>query len=195
MILPRVQPLALIFVSFLALALLEHRVGLLRLLEHRLSDFFVRHQARAVDPDGDIVLVDIDDASLARMGELADRWPWPRSVHGELAAGIAAQRPRAIVFDVMFAEPDRNRPEHDALFNELLRPLDNVYFPAARFDAAGDSHGALLRELAPALGMLQTPAAQPDARASLLLPLALAPENWRLGLINLLADADGVARR
>jgi adenylate cyclase len=191
----RVQPLALILAAFVALALLEQRVGLLRPLEHRLSDFFVRQHARAVEPDPDIVLVDIDDVSLARMGELADRWPWPRSVHGELAAGIAAQQPKAIVFDVMFAEPDRTRPEHDELFNELLRPLKNVYFPTARLDVAGDAHGPLLRELAPALGMPQTPAAQPDARASLLLPLALWPENWRLGLINLLADDDGVARR
>jgi adenylate cyclase len=191
----RVQPLALILVAFLGLTVFEQRVGWLRTLEHRLSDVLVRQQARAVEPDPQIVLVDIDDASLVRMAELADRWPWPRSVHGELAAGIAAQRPKAIVFDVMFAEPDRTRPEHDELFNELLRPLRNVYFPTARFDEAGDAHGPLLRELAPALGMLQTPAAQPDARASLLLPLALAPENWRLGLINLLADDDGVARR
>jgi adenylate cyclase len=172
-----------------------HGLRLLAPLEHFLSDAFARLHARGIAPDPDIVLVDIDDASLARMGELADRWPWPRSVHGELAAGIAAQKPRAIVFDVMFAEPDRTRPEHDALFNDLLRPLANVYFPTARLDAGGDASGPLLREVAPALGMLDTRAAQPQARASLLLPLALQPENWRLGLINLLPDEDGVARR
>jgi adenylate cyclase len=191
----RLRPLALILAAGVLLALAEYRLRLLEPLENGLSDAFVRQQARAVQPDPDIVLVDIDDASLARMSELADRWPWPRSVHGELAAGIAAQKPRAIVFDVMFAEPDRTRPEHDALFNELLAPIPNVYFPTARLDPAGDAYAPPLRELAPALGMLATRDAQPDARASLLLPLALAPQNWRLGLINLLADTDGVSRR
>jgi adenylate cyclase len=193
--LPRLSPLAWLFAAFLALALAEFRLQLLLPLEHRLSDSFVRLHASGVAPDPDIVLVDIDDTSLARMAELADRWPWPRSVHGEIAAGIAAQRPKAIVFDVMFAEPDRSRPEHDALFNDLLAPIANVYFPTARFEASADGSGVLLREIAPALGMLETRNAQPDARASLLLPAALRPENWRLGLINLLADADGVARR
>jgi adenylate cyclase len=193
--LSRLSPLAWIFAACVALAVAEHPVRILAPLEHQLSDSFIRLHARSVQPDPDVVLVDIDDASLARMGELADRWPWPRSVHGELAAGIAAQGAKAIVFDIMFAEPDRSRPEHDALFNDLLQPLPNVYFPSARLDAGGDSSGALLRELAPALGMLETRTVQPDARASLLLPYALRPENWRLGLINLLADEDGVARR
>jgi adenylate cyclase len=192
---PRLSPLAWIFVAFVAIAIAEHYAGILDPLEHGLSDSFVRLHARGVQPDPDIVLVDIDDASLARMGELADRWPWPRSVHGEVAAGIAAQGAKAIVFDVLFAEPDRSRPEHDALFNDLLQPLRNVYFPTARLDPGGDGAGTLLREMAPALGMLETRAAQAHARVSLLLPLALRPENWRLGLINLLPDADGVARR
>jgi adenylate cyclase len=191
----RPSPLVWIFAAFVSVAVAEHSLRLLAPLEHRLSDAFIRQHASGVRPDPDVVLVDIDDASLARMSELADRWPWPRSVHGELAAGIAAQGPRAIVFDIMFAEPDRSRPEHDELFNDLVQPLENVYFPTARLDAGGDGSGALLREVAPALGMLETRASQPDARASLLLPHALRPENWRLGLINLLPDEDGVARR
>jgi adenylate cyclase len=191
----RFQPLTLIFAAFVALALVEHRAGALLPLERSLSDLFVRLQARGVEPDPDIVLVNIDDASLVRMAELADRWPWPRSVHGELAAGLAAQKPKAIVFDVLFAEPDRTRPEADELFNELVRPLNNVYFPTARLDPGGDPGGAQLRELAGALGLKTGRDPQLDARASLLLPHALDPGNWRLGLIDLLADSDGVARR
>ena len=191
----RVQPLTLIFSAFVLLAIVEYHVGLLLPLERRLSDLFVRVQARHVAPDPQIVLVDIDDASLEKMAELADRWPWPRSVHGELAAGIAAQNPKAIVFDVMFTEPDRTRPEADELFNELIRPLANVYFPTVRFDPAGDAYGVPLKDLAGALGLTAGRDPQPDARVSLMRPLAVAPENWRLGLINLLPDSDGVTRR
>ena len=47
--------------------LAEGRGSLLLPLEHNLSDLFVRVQARHYEPDPEIVLVDIDDASLARM--------------------------------------------------------------------------------------------------------------------------------
>ncbi len=191
----KVTPLSWIFAAFVALALIEYQAQLLLPLERRLSDLFVRLQARSIEPDPDIVVIDIDDRSLERMAELADRWPWPRSVHGELVAGIAAQKPRAIVFDIMFSEPDRTRPESDELFNQLIAPVHNVYFPTARLDALADVYGAPLRAMIKPLGVLLGRDADPDARVSLTLPLALWPENARLGIINLLADSDGVTRR
>jgi adenylate cyclase len=192
---PKSRPLAVLLAVFVLLALIDFRAGVLRPLEHRLSDLLLRLDARSRTPDPDIVIVEIDDASLARMAELADRWPWPRAVHGELIDGLAAQRPRAIVFDVMFAEPDRMRPESDQLLNDLARPVKNVYFPTARQDPSGDPYGVPIRELAAALGITAGRDPQADARVSILLPQALAPDNWRLGLINLLSDNDGVARR
>jgi hypothetical protein len=130
----RIHTLAWIFAAFVALAFVEYWVGLLSPLEHRLSDLFIRIHARYVAADPDIVIVDIDDRSLTKMAELADRWPWPRSVHGELAAGLAKQKPKAIVFDLMFVEPDRTRPESDELFNQLIAPIGNAYFPTTRLD-------------------------------------------------------------
>ena len=195
MLSPRLRPLAILLGVFALLALLDFRAGVLRPLEHGLSDLLLRLDAARRAPDPAIVVVEIDDASLERMADLADRWPWPRAVHGELIAGLAAQHPRAIVFDVMFAEPDRTRPESDRLFNDLARPVKNVYFPTARQDHAGDPYGVLVREMVPYLGITAGRAPQADARASIMLPLALTTDNWRLGLINLLADEDGVARR
>ncbi len=52
----------------LAVAAIEvFGLHLLDSLENRLLDVFVRHHATALTPDPDIVLVDIDDSSLARM--------------------------------------------------------------------------------------------------------------------------------
>jgi adenylate cyclase len=194
----RLTPLTWIFAAFIALALTEYQVQLLLPLERRLSDLFVRLQARSVQPDPDIVVVGVDDHSLERMAgpELAiDRWPWPRAVHGELVAGIAAQNPRAIVFDIFFSERDRTRPESDDLFNDLVAPVTNVYFPTVRLDKAGDQFGVLLRDMAKPLGMLYGRDAELNAHANVLPPLALRLENWRLGIINLDPDSDGVARR
>jgi len=191
----RFNTLGWIFAAFVALALIEYRVGLFSPLEHRLSDLFARIHAAYVASDPDIVIVDIDDKSLARMAELADRWPWPRSVHGELAAGLAKQKAKAIVFDIMFAEQDRTRPESDELFNRLIEPIGNVYFSTARMDKEADQYGVLLRDMAKPLGMLYGRDAQPDARANLLVPLALWKQNARLGLINALTDRDGLFER
>ncbi|WP_233835366.1 CHASE2 domain-containing protein [Paraburkholderia sp. ZP32-5] len=49
----------------------------------------------------DIVVVEIDNASIAQIG----RWPWPRSVHARLLEQIAVAKPAAVVFDVLFTEP------------------------------------------------------------------------------------------
>ena len=196
---PRIKltPLIWIFAAFVALALIEYHAQVLLPLERRLSDLFIRLQAHDVEPDPDVVIVDIDDRSLERMAQLADRWPWPRSVHGELAAGIEAQKPRAIIFDIMFAEQDRQRPESDQLFNQLIAPFNNVYFGTVRYgtDAVGDAYGPPLRAMSKAMGLVFGREADPEARVSVMVPLALAPENARLGIINLLVDSDGISRR
>jgi adenylate cyclase len=187
------RALAFLTAAFLALALAEPlALRLLEPLESRLSDLFLRLQAQRLAPDPEIVIVDIDDASLAAMSEVAGSWPWPRSVHGELIEGLARQQPRAIVFDVMFAEPDLYRPESDALLGDAVRAHGNVYLPILRQDPALDAYGAPLAPLAGALGAAPGPA---EARAALLLPRAVAPEGWRLGAINFLQDRDGVGRR
>ena len=164
-------------------------------LENRLLDAFVRAQAASLAPDPDIVLVDIDEKSLARMQDIAGRWPWPRDVHADLMGGLAAQKPRAIVFDVMFSEPDRFRPEGDRAFAEAVAKFRSTYFPLVRLDRRDDPRGALAADIAPLIGMLRGPNADPQARIAIIPPLALPPELWRSGTINFVEDADGVGRR
>lgn len=189
-------PLAALAVAAAALLALEILwLHALLPLENRLLDAFVRQAAARRPADPAVVVVDIDEASLAAMAEVAGKFPWPRSVHAELVEGLAAQRPRAIVFDVLFAEPDVFRPEDDAFFNEVLAQTPGVYLPMLRLDAAGDAYGVPLAPLRDALGARPGTAAAEDARAALLLPRAVAPEHWRLGLINFHQDADGVGRR
>lgn len=51
-----------------------------------------------------VTIIDIDEASLARLGQ----WPWPRSVLASLVNRLQQDGAAAIAFDVAFAEPDRN---------------------------------------------------------------------------------------
>ncbi|MBS6362960.1 CHASE2 domain-containing protein [Burkholderia sp.] len=62
----------------------------------------------------DIVIVDIDNPSVAALG----RWPWPRSVHARLLDTLAHAQPAAVVYDVLFTEPS---PEDRAFADGLAR--------------------------------------------------------------------------
>ncbi|HWD21732.1 MAG TPA: adenylate/guanylate cyclase domain-containing protein [Burkholderiales bacterium] len=168
----------------------------MRALENRLLDSFVRTQAALLAPDPDIVLVEIDEKSLAAMEKEAGRWPWPRVVYADLVEGLAAQKPRAIVFDIMFTEADRFRPQDDAAFGETAAKHPNVYFPLLRLPSGGDKNGVLLAELAPDLGLIRSKGARADARAAVVPPLALPRRTYaRTGLISFTEDPDGVGRR
>jgi adenylate cyclase len=163
-------------------------------LDNRVLDAFAKRHAAALAPDPDIVLVDIDEKSLAAMEPLTGRWPWPRVVHAELIEGLAPQGPRAIVFDLMFAEADRFRPQDDAAFAETVAKHTNTYFPLLRLPASGDRNGVRLAELG-SLGLVKTKNADADARMAIVPPMVLPPAHWRAGLITFLEDADGVGRR
>ena len=65
-----------------------------------LADRLLGWSGRAAPQD--IVIVGIDDASLAALG----RWPWPRAVHARLLDVLTAAGPRAVGLDLMFSEPD-----------------------------------------------------------------------------------------
>jgi adenylate cyclase len=54
-----------------------------------------------LDPPKDLVVVQIDDVTFQ---DLDQRWPFPRRVHGKAVTNIAADKPRAIVYDVQFTE-------------------------------------------------------------------------------------------
>ena len=144
----------LLALPFAVMALLEPLVpGLLSALENRAADHLVRMHATRHVADDDIVIVDIDEASLARMAEEAGRWPWPRSVHGDLVAALARQRPRAIVFDIQFIDRDRYRPDADAHFNEVLRANPGIYLPHHFVGPGVDETVPTLGQLAGALGI------------------------------------------
>jgi adenylate cyclase len=165
-------------------------------LENRVSDFFVRTHAAKRQADPEIVIVDIDEKSLALMAKEAGSWPWPRAVHGELVEAIEKQTPRAIVFDIQFADRDIYRPESDAYFNEAVKPFQNIYFPMIRLEPEADSKGLLIKDHAALLGITPSADAKPDARIALSVSAALDPANWRLGAINYQEDkSDGIGRR
>ena len=60
-------------------------------------------------------VVDIDEDSVERLGQ----WPWPRNEMAALVIQLAEYGAAAIVFDVVFSEPDRTSP-HQILESQSL---------------------------------------------------------------------------
>lgn len=181
---------------FLLLVCLESLwLQMLMPLELGLSDLFVKIHAQNRLPDPDIVIVNIDDASLARMEDKVGSWFWPRSVHGEMIEGISRQHPKAIVFDLSFVERDLYRPQSDVMFNKALEDKDNIFFSLVRLPPEQDGNGPELTQVAELLGLTKTAQANLSARAALMPPLAVDTQYWRLGTVNFLNDSDGVGRK
>ncbi|WP_273429179.1 CHASE2 domain-containing protein [Chitinibacter tainanensis] len=164
---------------------------LTRRLDWQLGDWLLRQHSATRAASSDVVIVDIDQKSLEEMNEVASKWPWPRSVHAELIDYLAAQQPAAIVFDIMFNEPDTFGTESDALLRDTASQYPNLYFAQTRLE---DGTPQLLAKLPASVGLRRTAQAASDAAAVLLLPTVLAPEAWRGGLINFAADDDGIGR-
>ncbi len=164
-------------------------------LENRLLDTFVRQSALHDSPDPDIVIVDIDEASITNLAPEVGNWPWPRSIYAEFLEALFPLQPDAVVFDLMLAEPDLYRPDSDAWLNEVLQQSDSVFFPTLRMNKESDPEGFPLSEFGDFLGITPGPEADMEATVSMMLPLAIAEGHWRLGAINYLEDMDGIGRR
>lgn len=167
----------------------------LQRLNNTYGDSLIRLRAGTQQADPRLLLIDIDDRSLQALSGEAGKWPWPRSLHAELLDYLLARKPAAVAFDILFSEADLHNPDADTYFNEVLAGTSRVYLSALQQQSSEPTSAPLLQSYPPSLWQAPAQAGQQDARALLLLPWAVPAEHWRSGLINLNADADGVARR
>lgn len=164
-------------------------------MRERAYDVVIRSRFMKPKPDPQIVIVDINEASLSAMAKDYGRWPWPRQVLGEFVEQIGAQKPAAIVFDILFSDPDVFNAGSDEYFNAAIAATNNTFFPVLRLDAESDATSAIRVSMLP--GVTPMPGAQPDpARtAALVLPqFEAALKSGRIGSFNIYPDDDGIAR-
>jgi adenylate cyclase len=91
---------ALVAVLQLASFPLLERIGL------QVFDAYQRMSPR-VEQQAPVRVVDIDEESIARLGQ----WPWPRTDLARLNTVLTDSGAKAIAYDVVFSEPDRTSPE------------------------------------------------------------------------------------
>lgn len=159
-------------------------------------DAMVRARLVVAAPDPRIVIVDIDEASLARMSQEFGRWPWPRDTLATVLEHIESQKPAAVVWDILFSDADRISPGGDAAFNAAVERSPHSHFPVVRLPTLNDKLSQVTQSALPNL-WIDAPARADTGPATVaLIPPALpAVAASRLGFNNGYVDADGLLRR
>src|SRR3990167_476704 len=151
-----------------------------------------RFQHPAADPE--IVIVDIDEPALAAMAPEFGRWPWPRNLMGELVEGVADQKPKAIVFDVMFSDPDVFNAQGDKYFRDAIARTPNSFFPMIRLNEENDRLSELKIKQLPGVTKLDSTVSDSATLAAVLPFFYDALTDHRLGTNNIFTDTDGIVR-
>jgi adenylate cyclase len=97
-------PLALLMTAVLARLAIP---GVLDRLALPAFDIYQRLAPRETPDDPPVLIVDIDERSLKRIGQ----WPWPRTVIAQLVEKLGQAGAAVVAFDVLFSEPDRTSPQ------------------------------------------------------------------------------------
>ena len=169
-------------------------------MRNRAFDLMVKNRIVKAKVDPDIVIVDINEASLNAMAKEYGRWPWPRQVFGEFVENIESQNPKAIVFDILFSDADVYNPDSDNYFNDVIAGTNNTFFPMLRLSPASDNLSRITPDMIPGIKRQfknddGEPVSVIKKPIAIVLPhFEAALNSKRLGTHNIYADADGIAR-
>ena len=155
-------------------------------------DSALKYRFSGPAPSDDIVIIDIDERSLAKMAEDFGRWPWPRSVFAELLLSLDEVGAESIVFNLMFSDADIKDPDSDELFAYAASELNHVVYPITRLPAINDDQSEV------EVGMLQGAEFDTDliGRSSIAVIFpCFESTHSHLGVNNLIIEGDGIIRK
>jgi CHASE2 domain-containing sensor protein len=142
-------------------------------------------------PSGQVVIVEIDDCSIAKEGP----WPWSRQLHADLLDALDRAGVRAVGYDVLFAEASREDPVGDATLEAMAEGGDGRFvFGSTRTpEAFADAPGAVPIDRAPNAFPTVASPQRPGPRIALLHPFGDAMTRHS-ALLDMTRDADGIIR-
>lgn len=166
--------------------------GLLELFNRKFSDVFISLVKPHHTFSKDVVIVDIDENSLALYADDPNfgRWPWKRSVYPSLISYIEMGNPEMILFDILFTE----RSPDDNSIIQLNQTFPNISHAVnMRTDESKKAIGELEKSKAV---KFQVPDREFPKYASLSLPSGeIGMTSNFVHVVNIIPDRDGVIRR
>ncbi len=93
--------------ALIVLVLAWAKLGGLDEIDLRLYDWSLRRLADPASVNHDIVLVEINDASIRDYADAVGRWPWPRVLQSNLIDFLQRAPARVIAYDIQLTEKSR----------------------------------------------------------------------------------------
>jgi adenylate cyclase len=138
----------------------------LEAFEAKTYDLRFKDMRGPISPNPDIVIIAIDEKSIAELG----RYPWSRDRYAQLIDKLAAAKAKVVLFDAFF--PERENAKNDQMFAAAIKRAGNVVLAAAlHFDKE-----ARVTSITRSLPEIESGVAG-------------------IGLVNQMPDDDGVMRR
>jgi serine/threonine protein kinase len=132
----------IVLLSALFVLPLSHTDTFQRLEAHH-ADVLFRLRG-SVAPNPGVVVVSMDEQSYQRLGVPLTA-PWPRAIHAKLLNALADAGAKRVVFDVIFADADRDNQD-DRDFAEAMKRVPTVLGAALGVSQRATINGAFLLE-------------------------------------------------
>lgn len=140
-------------------------------------------------PSESILIVDIDEKSIAHFSSTLGRWPWPRETLAEAIAGIEDLGASTIYLNLLLAEPDLSNKNSDAVFESVVGSYKNIVLPWVRLNPDNDTESRFPAQNIP--GYIGSP----NNSTVALIPSMFSDGAGNHGFSNLHEDKDGLIRR
>ena len=157
-----------------------------------IQDAILRNRLSSPKPSASIVIVDIDERSLAALAGRHGRWPWSRDVLADGLQKLTELGARAILFNIMISDPDKSNPDADAALDVTSHIVHQIAFPIIRLDPKNDPQSKL--KVSQIIGSRVKTGISPEPTIAAVLPM-FGSMHDRLGVANQRPDKDGILRR
>jgi adenylate cyclase len=184
----------------------------------KVFDFYQDFRPRAIPETSPVLIVDIDEESLRRVGQ----WPWPRHYVAEIVRQLTVANAKVIGIDIIFSEPDRlsgpnvanilpgidpetkvkleSLPSNDQILAQMSRASRRVVFGQAGLPKPGD-YSDRKNQLRGTFQQISGKGAPSPFDFSFKFPGVLrnVPELEEaaagIGMLNVVPERDGIVRR
>ena len=172
----------------LSVATLLAMTPLARDIELKLGDYLMGLSAPEID-FSDVVVVDVDEPSMARLQPQIGAWPYNRDVYALVTPYLLKAGVKSVAYDILFSEA---RAGDDEFASTLSA---KVVLASASLPFGGAAHDATYRERLAEGAWARGLSWQAQPWDDLTLPLAKLDSKAATGVISMLPDSDGTIRR
>lgn len=156
------------------------------------TDTILKTRWASPKPSPSILIVDIDERSLAALAPEYGRWPWARSVLADSLDRLSQAGAKSVLFNVLITDPDKYNPDADSALEAAAAMFPNVAYPLVRLNKNNDDGSQL--KVSALLKHTGDSNQNDDSTVAVLLPF-FEPMLRTVGVSNQLPDADGIVRR